>query len=359
MKQYFAADFSEARFKFLQAANIANAPSWQFDHPLTGPSGETLSTDIVWLGAKDARNIVVVSSATHGIEGFCGSGCQTGFLIENWGARLASGTALVLVHANNPHGFAHQRRVNENNIDLNRNFIDFDVGLPDSPGYANLHPALVPDAWEGPLRERADAMLTAYKARNGLQAFQQVTSRGQYAFPNGLFFGGTGPSWSRLTIEGFARTHLAEAKRIALVDFHTGLGLRGYGEIIGRGGPSDPQYERTVAWYGSNVKSAIVGNSASVQLSGTIDFGYRRSCPNAEQTAITLEFGTLPLQEVHEAIRADNWLYAKGGAETSRHFNSIKAQMRAAFYGEDNQWKKDIWIRGQEIIEQALNGVAN
>ena len=263
----------------------------------------------------------------------------------------------MLVHANNPHGFAHQRRVNEDNIDLNRNFIDFDAETPDSPGYADLHPALVPEAWDGPVREAADAVIDAYKAREGLPAFQKVTSRGQYTFPNGLFFGGTGPSWSRLTIEGFARAHLAQAERIAVVDFHTGLGPRGYGEVIGRGGPGDPQYERTVAWYGPDVKSAAVGNSASVRLSGTIDFGYRRACPHAEQTAITLEFGTLPLEEVHEAIRADNWLYAKGGAETSPHFKSIKAQMRAAFYGEDSQWKKDIWALGQDIVEKALNGV--
>ena len=357
MDKYFAEDFTEARIKFLEAAVNANARLWQFDHPLTGPSGEALGTDIVWLGAEDARNIVVAGSATHGIEGFCGSGCQTGFLTENWKSRLEADSALVLVHANNPHGFAHQRRVNEDNIDLNRNFIDFDTETPDSPGYAELHSALVPEAWDGHSREMADAVIDAYKAREGLPMFQQVTSRGQYTFPNGLFFGGKGPSWSRLTIEGFAHAHLHRAERIAVVDFHTGLGPRGYGEVIGRGGPGDPQYERTVAWYGQDVKSAAVGNSASVRLSGTIDFGYRRACPYAEQTAITLEFGTLPLEEVHEAIRADNWLYAMGGAEKSPHFKSIKAQMRVAFYGEDSQWKKDIWARGQEVVEQALNGV--
>ena len=110
----------------------------------------------------------------------------------------------MLVHANNPHGFAHQRRVNEDNIDLNRNFIDFDAETPESPGYAELHPALVPEAWDGPVREAADAAIEAYKVREGLPVFQQVTSRGQYTFPDGLFFGGTGPSWSRQTIEGFA-----------------------------------------------------------------------------------------------------------------------------------------------------------
>lgn len=358
MDRYFAADYAEARAKFLAAAEATGVPLWQFEHPLKGPEGEALGTDIAWLGSREARNIVVAGSATHGIEGFCGSGCQTGFLTENWASRFGADSALVLVHANNPHGFAHQRRVNEDNIDLNRNFIDFDAGLPDSPGYADLHPALVPDAWDGEARAKADAAIEAYKQCEGLPVFQQVTSRGQYTHPDGLFYGGTGPSWSRRTIEGFAGEHMAGAERIAVVDFHTGLGPRGYGEIIGRGAPGDPQYERTVAWYGSDVKSAAVGNSASVRLSGTIDFGYRRACPNAEQTAITLEFGTLPLEEVHEAIRADNWLYAKGGAAASPHFTSIKAQVRAAFYGEDSQWKADIWARGQEIVEQALAGIA-
>lgn len=359
MDNYFAANYAEARAKFLTVVQASGVPLWQFAHPLKGPNGESLGMDIVWLGARGARNIVVAGSATHGVEGFCGSGCQTGFLTENWAARLNAGTALVLVHANNPHGFAHERRVNEDNIDLNRNFIDFDDGLPESPGYAELHPTLVPEAWNGEARETAEAAIKAYIQREGLSAFQQVTSRGQYTHPDGLFYGGTGPSWSRRIIEGFAREHLARAERIALIDFHTGLGPRGYGEIIGRGGPGDPQYERTVAWYGTDVKSAAVGNSASVRLNGTIDFGYRRVCPDAEQTAITLEFGTVPLEEMHEAIRADNWLYAKGGAEASPHFEAIKKQVRSAFYGEDSQWKADIWARGQEIVEQALAGVSS
>ena len=67
MDKYFAADFAEARVKFLKAAEVADVPLWQFNHPLTGPSGEALGTDIVWLGAQDARNIVVAGSATHGI----------------------------------------------------------------------------------------------------------------------------------------------------------------------------------------------------------------------------------------------------------------------------------------------------
>ena len=354
---YFSVDYAEARKKFLDAVAIAGTPLWSFPHPLKGPNEEDLATDITWLGPHNAKRVVVAGSATHGVEGFCGSGCQTGFLTEGWQNNLAADTALMLVHANNPHGFAHERRVNEDNIDLNRNFIDFKDIPADDPRYPELHPILVPKAWDGPKREAADAAIEKFKQTEGLRAFQQITSRGQYSFPDGLFYGGTGPSWSRRTIEGFAGEHLAGAKRIALVDFHTGLGPRGYGEVIGRGGKGDPQYERTRAWYGDDVKSAALGNSASVKLTGTIDFGYKRACPNAEQTAITLEYGTLPLEEVHEAIRADNWLYAVGGGKASPHFREIKQQIRAAFYGEDSQWKADIWARGQEIVSQALAGV--
>ncbi len=355
---YFAADYAQARGKFLAAAGSANAALLQYPHPLKGPGGEDLATDIAWLGPRDARRVVVVGSATHGVEGYCGSGCQTGILTEGWNERLPADTALVLVHANNPHGFAHDRRVNEDNIDLNRNFIDFEPGPPANPGYRELHPMIVPEAWDGPARAAADSGQAAYIEREGYQAFQQDSSQGQYEFPDGIFYGGTGPSWSRRTVESFAAEHLAGAAHIALVDFHTGLGPRGYGEIIGRGGPGDPQYERTRSWYGDEVRSAAVGDTASVRLNGTIDFGYRRACPNAEQTAITLEFGTVPHEEVHQAIRADNWLYARGGGADSPHFTAIKRLMREAFYGDDSPWKQDTWTRGQEIVSQALVGVS-
>ena len=61
---------------------------------------------------------------------------------------------------------------------------------------------------------------------------------------------------------------------------------------------------------------------------------------------------------MHQAIRADNWLYAKGGGAASPHFAAIKRQIREAFYGEDSRWKQDIWTRGQEIVGQALAGVS-
>jgi beta-lactamase class A len=60
---------------------------------------------------------VVLTSATHGIEGFCGSGCQIDWLLEGGPTRLPDGVAALIVHAVNPFGFAWLRRVTEENVD--------------------------------------------------------------------------------------------------------------------------------------------------------------------------------------------------------------------------------------------------
>eukprot|EP01032_Pedospumella_encystans_P016815 gene16815-19167_t len=88
--------------------------------PMRGAQGEELAMDVAVQGPADAAQVLMTTSAVHGIEGFCGSAIQTGLLHS---LSLPPGVAVVHVHAVNPHGFSHARRVNEDNVDLNRNFI--------------------------------------------------------------------------------------------------------------------------------------------------------------------------------------------------------------------------------------------
>jgi hypothetical protein len=92
---------------------------------------------------------------------------------------------VVLVHALNPYGFAWLRRVNENNVDLNRNFRDFTEPLPLSSAYEAVHDWLVPADWDGPARKTADSEIEQYLRSHGLAAFQAIVSRGQYSRPDG------------------------------------------------------------------------------------------------------------------------------------------------------------------------------
>ena len=354
---WFSASYGEARAKFLGAAKTAGAVLQSYPHPLKGPDGGDLAMDLAYLGPRDASRVLVTSSATHGIEGFCGSGCQIGFLETALHGELPDDMALIHVHAHNPHGFAHQRRVTEDNVDLNRNFIDFSAPLPENPAYDEVHPWLVPGDWDGPARQAADAAIEAYVAANGLFAFQAVVSGGQHGHPDGLFYGGQAPTWSRRNIEALASAYLSGRSHVALIDFHTGLGPRGHGELISVDVPGQPEHLRTVAWFGDEVRTPGSGDSVSAKVNGTIEAGYHALLTDTESTTIAIEYGTLPPEQVLQALRADNWLYLHGDVASDTG-QVIKQDIRAAFYGEDTEWNAMVWERGQEVARKAMRGLA-
>src|SRR5205814_8455032 len=87
-------------------------------------NGVELTIDVAVLGVKDPTWSLIVSSGLHGVEGFFGSALQTAYVrqVRRQDVFDSKGQ-LVLIHAINPFGFFALRRVNEDNIDLNRNFL--------------------------------------------------------------------------------------------------------------------------------------------------------------------------------------------------------------------------------------------
>lgn len=143
--EYFRFAYQKARSKFLEAARGAKARVSSYDLPgQKGPDGAELAVDVAEIRPSEQPKLLVIVSGTHGVEGFCGSGCQVGFLVERIYEGLPETVAVALVHALNPYGFAWLRRVNEDNVDLNRNFRDFAEPLPSSSAYEAVHNWLVP-----------------------------------------------------------------------------------------------------------------------------------------------------------------------------------------------------------------------
>ena len=101
-----------------------------------GLEGETLATDVVRIGPADAKRLLVLTSATHGVEGFCGSGAQIALMRDEALPALMEklGVAMLLVHAINPYGFSYLSRTTEGNVDLNRNSVDFRRAVAAEPG---------------------------------------------------------------------------------------------------------------------------------------------------------------------------------------------------------------------------------
>jgi hypothetical protein len=158
-----------------------------------------------------------------GEEGFCGSGCQIGYLADRVYEALHGDTGVMLIHALNPFGFAWLRRVNEANVDLNRNFHDFNKSLPSSEHYEAFHDCLVPQEWDGDQRVESDAALQKLIMAKGMKAFQAELPKGQYTRPTGLFYGGREASWSNRILRQILNDKVSETvKRLTVLPIYVG-----------------------------------------------------------------------------------------------------------------------------------------
>lgn len=184
-------------------------------------------------------------------------------------------------------------------------------------------------------------------------------TRGQYRHSDGLFYGGDTPAWSRRVFETVVAEQVAGAAHVGYIDLHTGLGERGVGEPIFRGGRDADAHQRARRWYGEALTASehgtssstpIVGNTATAVADGLGDGG--------RLTAITLEFGTQPGPEVLLALCADAWLHrSHPPTEAVRH--DLKQLIRDAFCpADDARWREQVLQRAREVFDQAVVGLA-
>lgn len=359
----FSSSYARARSKFLDAATQAGLPVQSYPHPLSGRDAEVLALDVALDGATDADKLLIVSSACHGVEGYCGSGVQVYALHDPaFRARCAdAGVAVLYLHALNPYGFSHTRRFTHENVDLNRNFQDFSKPLPPNPAYRDLHPLLLPDKW--PPGVVNVAAMAWYIATRGMKAGQAAISGGQYEFADGLFYGGTAPTWSNLTLRLALRKHASHATQAAWIDLHTGLGACGACER-GFAGPSDDAagLARSRQWWdgAGATPVTLIGGAASVSapLTGLLWRALAEECPNTQMTSIAMEFGTQPLMKVLEALRAEQWLTNHREAPAAQAAQ-IKQQLLDAFYVNTPEWKEAVVTQALAAMVQAVEGLAS
>lgn len=357
VSDYFAADYGEARGKFLDAALSAGASIASHQHPQPGPDGEPLFVDVARIGPDDADKMFMTISATHGVEGFCGSGVQIGSLKEGIHRNLPDGAALVMVHALNPYGFAWLRRTTEEGIDLYRNFMDFTQPLPENPVYDLLAQALVPREWSGPAREQADKAITEYVQVHGMVAFANEVPIGQYKYPFSLFYGGLAPTWSNRLFVKIAEEHLNGRRAVAAIDYHTGLGSYGDGELLCFHQIDGEAFRRAQQWWGERVASVYSGKSVAYAITGGLFQWLEVALKDVEFTATTYEFGTRPALVVLDALRGDNWLHNYGDP-TSGEAVEIKRKIRDAFYCDEDEWRESVWKQSVVAQDAALRNLA-
>ncbi len=87
------------------------------------------------------------------------------------------------------------RRVNEDNVDLNGNFMDWSQPVPSNTDYDGIADIVGPAAWSAESQHHTLQALLALVGEWRFQKMQSIVSGGQYSHPKGVFYGGAGPVW--------------------------------------------------------------------------------------------------------------------------------------------------------------------
>jgi predicted deacylase len=352
-KFQFPADYRSARMAFIAAAEAAELGiTSRLLAGIKGVDGGPLFLDTAWAGRRDAKKALLLISGTHGVEGYFGSGVQITLLHQGLSARIPRDSKIVLLHALNPYGFSFDRRVNEDNADVNRNFVDH-TNPPANPEYDLLAEAAAPKDISPEAFAVANKVLTAFGNEHGSFRLQAALSRGQYRHPDGIYYGGAKLSWSLRMLKDVLDEELKDVEELTVIDFHTGLGEFGAAEIITEAEPGSEAYERAYGIWGSSLRSTASGQSLSAHLHGTIDSAMATWMGTRPLSFVALEVGTRSVSKVFEALRKDNWLSCHAPADFP-HRAQIKRQIRDAFYPEEEDWKAMVFAHGKNAVAMAL-----
>lgn len=352
MLENFTNTYTEARERFAYTAKRSGYTLKSFPLLTSGPHNEVLSVDIAYHLPGKVRKIVMSCSGTHGVEGFYGSAVQTAWLNQNTISSLPEQIGILFIHALNPYGFAGARRVNEDNIDINRNFVDFAKSLPCNEGYAQFAELLLPREWFGEEKQRADAALLAARTENETFYLSSIYS-GQYSHPHGLFWGGDKPAWSNIVLKAILDEFLRFAHEVVFIDLHTGYGDYKQVEVYSLTSEESANHQRLQSWYKDTVR--VIASPYLVL--GSVANAVADHLANKQVTRFAIECGTthLPLTTL-DALRADHWLHESGDLSAA-YAATIRKEMKQAFYPDDADWKKYVLQISLQVFDETLQNL--
>ena len=137
---------------------------------------------------------------------------------------------LIMVHGLNHWGMTHGQRFTEQNIDLNRNFLDWDASSQqENPHYTQGIENAIQAARGAKPNWWTKAKLLCRFAINGIIGPGNIKShimRGQYQFENGFEYGGKALAKEHKAVQKALQGLVPERydKQVAIIDLHTGVG---------------------------------------------------------------------------------------------------------------------------------------
>jgi hypothetical protein len=340
---YFSPDYFTAKDRFREYAASAGAHLEVLPLTANGPDGQELTIDIAWIGSDTPNRVLVHSSGLHGVEGFAGSAIQLQLLHD---LPSLADAALVIVHVLNPYGMAWLRRVNENNVDLNRNFrLDGSYsGAP--PTYAKLDGLLNPRT--SPTSDLFFAKAVYLILRHGLRALKQSVVGGQYEFPKGLFYGGSRMEEGPRKYAAFLTERLSSAQKTIVIDVHTGLGKFAQDSLL----VESQDFAELRKIFGPRVTALQPDRGSAYRVEG----GLQSMIFHVFSRPIFIgqEFGTYSGVRVVHALREENRWYHYGEGTLDHR---TKRTLKEIFCPANESWREAVLKRGRDLVQQAVKEI--
>ena len=364
MNNLFPGSYEVSRDRFIHDFQLLR-PRWE-DTRLESyalRSDPSLSIDHAWAEPRKKENLVVISTGLHGIEGYIGSGLLKIFMDE-FAPRLNPGnTGILLVHAINPWGMKNHRRVNENNVDLNRNFIqneNFDPQL--NPDYEPLIPTLNPPRPLANLFLSDAAFYSRFimlYLRIGFGQIRQGLAFGQYRHPRSVFFGGRATQESTQFMRGLLQKTLERYEQVIHLDLHTGYGPRYQMSYYNSTREPAPATELAKRF---NYPLVVTGTTSNFYTtSGDInDYFYQlrdEKFPSKKLFSTCWEFGTfgdsIPAQiRIGRAYMLENRMF-QFGARSEAVRRAVAKEFEEMYFPPEINWRE----KAVADCRQALTGI--
>jgi hypothetical protein len=352
----YSDSYRDARSRFRAAARNIGAELEAQLVQGAPDSDQNLTIDIARVGAPNPAWSVIVSSGLHGVEGFLGSAIQISSLKQLSVSDLVeSGGEFILIHAINPFGFHELRRVNEYNVDLNRNFLLPGEGYQGtSAEYENLNDLLNPSS-PPRLLDPYLVKLGWRIVRIGFPALKQAVAEGQFSYPNGLFFGGHKPARSTQIIQDNIM-RWPRGEHIVHLDFHSGLGRYAKFRLFAPANIGPEELSRYRQLFGADIELVGIGGGLGYDVRG--DLGRWATATAAPRYRfLFVEFGTYSPIRILDALHRENQVHFFASADDGAR-RRAKLALLECFCPSSPSWRAAVLRAGIEVIELARQGVA-
>jgi hypothetical protein len=359
-RHHFSDTYAEAREAFLSEVARASGQLVSTINPhAAGPAGEALATDIAWFGPTDAKRVMVSISGTHGQEFFAGAATQLAWLRGDGPSSLPIDVAVCLVHAHNAYGAAHLSRTNENNVDLNRNWFDHTAPRAANTRYGELDAILFQDALDESIIDEAVTGFFAWAESRTREELFEALDNGQQSHPEGIIYCGVEAQWATTNLLAYTQAHLRHAQRVAVIDWHTGLGAFGQPLVMADMEPASDEARWAAAWWGARLSAEKAATPFVGQDGGYIKIGLAEAmrAQGASVASAVIEWGTYDTAAIMKALIIDRWLRFRCGDPKGVTAAIWRTRMMELLNPSAPEWRKAVVDKGVEIYHDTICGL--